>query len=255
MASVPTLEIGGTDASTYGVYINRDVDGWLDAPPATVSITPKGGRIGGWVSRYPTIPPRVVKVPIRLTADAVTTRETREQTLKANYLANVTLQLDDGTTDRTLTGYLLGVRLRPYGVPVSNTTDGVLKFVCEDPLWKATGAATSEAVSSTPNALALGNAPISDWVLTVTASGGDIVDPTVTIGSDTMTFTGTISSGNSLVVDASDFTVENNAVDARSSWTGGFPAINPLDTPSVSAVKDSGAGTEAGSLAYHKRYW
>lgn len=254
MASVPTVTFTGTNVNTFGVYLNADVEGWLGAPGQDYATASFVGGIGGVVSRYPTTGPRRLQLPIRLYADAVATRETYEQTLKAYLTKDVTVKLDDGTTAREITGRCVGVTLMPYRVPVSVVSDGVVAFVCADPLWRSTSS-TNETINGTPNTLDLGNAPVSDWVLTITATTNSITDITITLGPNTLTWTGTIAAGQALVIDASDFTVENNAVDALATYSGGFPAINPNDAPAVSATKGSGSGTLGGTLVYKKRYW
>ena len=254
MASVPTVTFTGTNVNTFGVYLNADVGGWLGAPAQEYATASFVGAIGGVVSRYPTTGPRRLQLPIRLYATTVATRETYEQTLKSYLTKDVTVQLDDGTTARTISGRCTGVTLTPYRVPVSVVSDGVVSFVCADPLWKATSD-TTETINGTPNTCDLGNAPVSDWVLTITATTNSITDVTITLGANTLTWTGTIAAGQALVIDASDYTVENNAVSALTTYAGGFPAVNPNDAPAVSAVKGSGSGTLGGSLVYRKRYW
>ena len=255
MASTPTVTFDGTNINTFGAYLNADVEGWLDAPSQDYATASFVGAIGGVVSRYPTTAPRRLQLPIRVIATAIATRETYEQTLKAYLTKDVVVKLDDGTTAREITGRCVAIPLVPYKVPVTLVSDGSVVFVCSDPLWRATSN-TTETINGTPNTCALGNAPVSDWVLTITATTNSITDITITLGPNTLTWTGTISAGQALVIDASAYTVKNNGVDALSTYgSGGFPAINPNDTPAVSATNASGSGTLGGSLVYKKRYW
>lgn len=254
MASTPTVTFDGTNINTFGAYLNADVEGWLDAPSQDYATASFVGGIGGVVSRYPTTGPRRLRLPIRLYATAIATRETYEQSLKAYLSKDVVVKLDDGTTARQITGRCVGVSLMPYRVPVTLVSDGSVTFVCADPLWRATSD-TTETINGTPNTLDLGNAPVSDWVLTITATTNSITDITITLGPNTLTWTGTILASKALVIDASAFTVKNDGVDALSTYSGGFPAVNPNDTPAVSATKASGSGTIGGSLVYKKRYW
>lgn len=253
MPSVPTLTFDGTNTSTFGVFLNQTPTGWLSAPELTVEEASFGGGVGGVLSRYATTRPRRLVLPIRCYASTVATRETYEQTLKGYLDKDVVVKLDDGTTAREITGRLTSITLTPYRVPVSLVSDGSLTFVCEDPHWRATSS-TNETISGTPNTLDLGNAPVVDWVLTITATTNSITDITITLGPNTLTWTGTIAAGQALVIDASAFTVQNNGVDALATYSGGFPQIHPKDAPAVSATKASGSGTLGGSLVYKKRY-
>ncbi len=249
-----TFSIGGTDASTYGVYISGEVDGWLDAPEMAIPEAQLAGWYGTVLSRYASVGSRVIRVPIRVIGTTVAARELNEQTLKANLNQSVAVILDDGSTARTITGRLRQVALRPFKRVTTTVSEGSLSFVCSSPFWKATSD-TTETINGTPNALALGNAPVTSWVLTITATTNSITDVTITLGASTLTWTGTIAAGQALVIDSNDFTVENNAVDALATYSGGFPALDPAATPSVSAVKGSGSGTLGGSLVYRKAYW
>lgn len=252
---MPTiLKLDGTDASSYGVWHSGAPDGWLDSPELSVPSANLVGGYGGVLSRYAEVGPRRLRIPIRVLGTSTSNRRANEATLKAKVNRTITVQIDDGTTARTATGRLLRVPLKPVGQLASTVSDGALELLCEDPFWKATSD-TTETINGTPNSIDLGTAPVSDWVLTITATGGSVIDVTITLGPFTLVWTGTIATTKALVIDASAFTVKNDGVTAYSTYSGYFPAIDPADSPSVSAVKGSGAGTLGGSLVFRKRDW
>jgi hypothetical protein len=254
MPVIPTLYLNGTDASTFGVWLRQPPTGWLGGPAVSVVATDLPGRIGGVLSRTNGVPPRRLQLPITVYGTTISVREGYEQTLLALLGRDIVVRLDDGATAKQITGRLTSCPLTPYRMPLSLRSDGEMSFVCADPTWQAT-TDTTETISGTPNALDLGSAPVSDWVLTITATTNSITDVTVTFGPDTLTWTGTIAAGQALVISAAAFTVKNNGVDALATFSGGFPVIRPQDTPSVSAVKGSGSGTLGGSLVYRRRWW
>ena len=155
MASTPTVTFDGTNINTFGAYLNADVEGWLDAPSQDYATASFVGAIGGVVSRYPTTAPRRLRLPIRVIATAIATRETYEQSLKAYLTKDVVVKLDDGTTAREITGRCVAIPLVPYKVPVTLVSDGSIVFVCSDPPWRAPTSTTA----------------------TITARVGDMVSP------------------------------------------------------------------------------
>lgn len=253
MAVIPTITFGGTDINTFGCYLVTGETGWLDAPTLDVTVLDLGGRHGGVVGRYATTKPRTLVLPVIVTGATLTLIRGYEATLKTYLNDDVLVRINDGVNAYENYGRLVGIKLTPYKVPVSPRSDGQLTFIMADPYWRATSD-TTETINGTPNALDLGGAPVSDWVCTITATGGTVIDPVITMGAYTLTFTGTVASGTSLVISAAAYTVLNNAVNAIATYSGGFPTMDPDDSPSVSAVKGSGTGTLGGSLVYRKRY-
>lgn len=255
MAVVPTVTFNGNNiATTYGLYLQAGTKGWRGAAPVKVESDDLVGRVGSVLSDTDTIPGHTKVLNVQMTATTLAALDGFEDALLALYRTSVTVRFADGTNTREFIGRLVGVELDPYKIPLSVRMDGRLSFFCADPLWRATST-TNEAITGTPNAIALGTAPVSDWVLTITATTNSITDITITLGPDTLTYTGTIAAGQALVIDASDHTVENNGTDDRANYTGGFPVVDPRDTPSVSASKDSGSGTLGGSLVFYARYY
>lgn len=226
MAVVPTITFGGTNINTFGTWLQAEADGWLDAPEVKTDVAEHVGGVGGVVAETDAITPRKLVLPVSITATTLSTLRGYEDTLKGYLRTDVVLRFADGANTREITGRLTGVRLRPFKVPLNQRTDGTLTFLCGDPLWRDTSD-TTEAITGTPNACALGTGPVSDWVLTITATTNSITDITITLGPHTLTYTGTIVAGTALEIDAEDFTVENNGVDALANYVGGFPRGSP----------------------------
>ena len=255
MAAVPTITFGGTNINTFGCYLKPGTTGWLDAPDSRVDAADLVGAVGGVLSDTDSVQMRTLVLDLIVTATAFATHRTNEDTLKGYHRKDVTIRVADGANTREIDGRCTSVKLAPWRVPVSLRSDARVTFLCADPTWRATSS-TNETINGTPNSIDLGNAPVSDWILTITATGGSsITDITVTFGPHTLEWTGTIASTKSLVISAADFTVENDGTNAISTYTGGFPPLDPRDSPSVSATKDSGAGTLDGDLDYKKRWW
>jgi hypothetical protein len=253
VAVIPTITFGGTDINTFGVYLATGDSGWLSAPDLEVPVIALGGRHGAVVGRYATVKPRTLVLPVIVTGATLTLLRGYEATLKAYLNTDVLVRINDGVNAYENYGRLTSISLSPYRVPVSPRSDGRLTFVMADPYWRATSD-TTEAIDGTPNTLALGGAPVSDWVLTITATGGTVIDVTITLGAYTLVWTGTIADTKALVISAAAFTVKNDGATAISTYSGGFPVLDPTAAPAVSAVKASGTGTLGGSLVYRKRY-
>lgn len=59
---------------------------------------------------------------------------------------------------------------------------------------------------------------------------GPVTNPSVTIGSSTLTWTGTVGVGNKLEIDTERMTVTFNGVNALANYEGGFPKLQPGGT-------------------------
>ncbi|MFZ3171974.1 MAG: distal tail protein Dit [Carboxydocellales bacterium] len=59
---------------------------------------------------------------------------------------------------------------------------------------------------------------------------GPITNPSITIGSSTLLYTGTINGGSQLIIDTGALTVELDGANAMTEYSGGFPKLPPGDT-------------------------
>jgi len=137
-----------------------------------------------------------------------------------------------------------------------------------NPLWQEPDTATfSLTGSSVPltysvPSVSFGNAPVTSMVITITANGGAVVNPIITNGvlsnyPSQIGYTGTIPSGQSVVIDTSNYTVTLNSNNAISSvFRGGYRqewfeflagVTNPITVQSTS-------GNFTVSFAYKKAY-
>jgi len=67
-------------------------------------------------------------------------------------------------------------------------------------------------------------------LITIYANGGDVTNPSFTVGGVTATYTGTIPNGEMLTIDTEKLTVELEGENAIANYTGGFPMLQPGGT-------------------------
>jgi len=64
---------------------------------------------------------------------------------------------------------------------------------------------------------------------------GPVTNPSIVIGTDTLTWTGTVEEGETLVIDTETMTVGLDGVNAIADYTGGFPKLQPGETAVTAA--------------------
>ncbi len=64
---------------------------------------------------------------------------------------------------------------------------------------------------------------------------GPITNPSVTVGSSVLSWTGTVSAGQTLIIDTGKMAVTLNGSSVLGTYTGGFPKLQPGDT-AVTAI-------------------
>lgn len=90
--------------------------------------------------------------------------------------------------------------------------------------WYGITHTTTATASSSPTTVYLpnvGNDAYNDAVITITAAGGNITALTLAIGDADYDYGGTVTSGQSLVIDAGALTVLNNGSSDVANWTAG----------------------------------
>jgi len=65
---------------------------------------------------------------------------------------------------------------------------------------------------------------------------GPVTNPSVTVGSDTLSWTGTVGVSDKLEIDTEYMTVKFNGSNAIADYTGGFPKLQPGETVVVAAA-------------------
>jgi predicted phage tail component-like protein len=103
-----------------------------------------------------------------------------------------------------------------------------IPFKCSDPFIMATyeknhtgsGILTNEGTFETP------------VVITIK---GPVTNPSVKIGNNTLTYTGTLSSTDTLIINTETMTVTFNGVNALANYSGSFPKLPPGNTEVVAA--------------------
>ncbi len=89
---------------------------------------------------------------------------------------------------------------------------------------------------------------------TLTASG-DVVNPSISDGTRTITYVGTVADGEVLVVDAAGEAVTLEGEDVVPYTTGEFPRISPEGTTLEYTDDESSSHTAAIQIAFRDRWW
>lgn len=137
-----------------------------------------------------------------------------------------------------------------------------------DPRWYDTATSTlsiTKGTTLTVAATSLGNAPVTDTVITITASGGSLVDPilnnsTLAQSPSSIGYTGTILSGDSVTIDTSAMTIiktvsgiSSNAISGlyRAGYRQDWMEIYPSRANTLSL---SGTGNGTASVVFTKAF-
>lgn len=145
-----------------------------------------------------------------------------------------------------------------------------VELVFPDPRWYATTSTTLTVTKGTPLTVtqaSIGNAPVTDMVITITASGGTLINPylsntTLSSYPGYLGYTGTIQSGDSVTLDTSAMTLTKTVSGSTSNaiaslYRGGYRQ----DWMEIYAFRDntltlsgSGTGTGTASIVFTKAY-
>lgn len=180
--------------------------------------------------------PPVIKLFARMTAAALATLSTNLDTLRARVgrRDTLTITLPGGST-RWRYARLVGLQAesRAEHHLGANVTQPVeLTFQCVEAWWR--GAAHDVDVTLTgpsPQSMVManaGNRTVNNAIITVAAVPSNITSLTIAVtGSSSFTFSGTITAGQSLVIDCGAMTVKNNGADAYANFAlGGSHVID-----------------------------
>lgn len=136
-----------------------------------------------------------------------------------------------------------------------------LRWETAEPSWRhATGSTASGSVGGNTSIVNDGTAPVFDAVVTLTASGGALVNPTLTIAGYGiyLKYTGSIADTKALVVDCGAMTVKNDGANAYSGFSIEAGHTNRGWMPLAAAtITLAVAGTGSGSVgvAWTRRYF
>lgn len=209
--------------------------------PTRVQMMAVPKRHGGLVSEVPVLDPRRINIRGKIQEASFTAcRATIDLFEKTFHRFNKKLRIYD---DRYINAYPLGFNYvflpGSGGASVAYTID----IICADPFWyNDTTGSDSRTLDTGDVAIDITNNVYRESftinntgtafvfpVITVTAGGTNLTTITVrnlTTGRN-FSFVGTVLSGNSLVVDCGQFTVENNGVEDLTNWSGSFLWFDP----------------------------
>ena len=206
--------------------------------PKRINMMAVPKRHGGLVQEVPVNDPRRVSLKGKIQEiDATTCRSVIDSFEKEFGLFNKKFRLWD---DRYVFAYPLGFN---YAfVPGTNMASALytVDFMCADPFWYYdTTGSSSRTLNSADTFVSSG---IYKEAFTLNNVGNVFVYPTITVtASGTLTtiivrnlttgrnftYTGTVTSGTSLVVSCSNFTVTNNGTEDLTNWSGSFLWLDP----------------------------
>jgi len=113
--------------------------------------------------------------------------------------------------------------------------------------WNVTGSGQVKQVTAVGNVY-------SNPRFTLTASG-NVVNPSISDGTRTITYLGTVANGEVLVFDAAAGTVTLEGEDAIPYTTGEFPRISPEGTTLEYTDDESSSHTAGIEIAFRDRWW
>ena len=130
-----------------------------------------------------------------------------------------------------------------------------------EPTWRHNGAsAASGSVGGNTSIVNDGTAPVIDPIITLTASGGTLVNPTLIISAIgvSLKWTGTIANTKALIINCGTMTVTNDYVNAYSGFSleSGHTARGwmPL-TVATHTLAVAGTGSGSVGVAFTRRYF
>ncbi len=136
-----------------------------------------------------------------------------------------------------------------------------MRFETAEPSWRhATGSTASGSVGGNTSIVNDGTAPVYDAIITLTASGGALVNPTMIISAIgvSLKYTGSIADTKALVVDCGAMTVKNDGANAYSGFSleSGHTARGwmPL-TVATHTLAVAGTGSGSVGVAWTRRYF
>lgn len=144
-----------------------------------------------------------------------------------------------------------------------------VEVVFPDPRWYDTATTTQTVTKGTPltvPASSIGNAPVTDMVITITAVGGSLVNPllnnsTLSDYPSSIGYVGTILSGDSVTINTSTMTmtksvsgISSNAISnlSRGGYRQDWMELYPSRANTLSLTGASGNGTA--SVVYTKAF-
>lgn len=200
------------------------VVGWEESAPKRINPVTTPREHGAKVSEEPTYEPRNVRVTLHLfAADAEAARTAKDDIISGFPTGRDKLYKHD---DRYLNAYFAGIESeRIVEGTAGNVLELALKFFCDDPFYYATAATSTQDTSMVQSdTLVVTNSGSENLFasFTIVPSGGTMTSLTLTNSTLSPTratdYQGSVSAGNSLVINTSAKTVTNNAANDLNNW-------------------------------------
>ena len=113
--------------------------------------------------------------------------------------------------------------------------------------WTVTASGQTQAASSAGTVYATPRIAL--------VASGTIVDPALSDGTRTLSFSGTVQDGEALVLEASDSTATLEGVDVLPYTSGRFPRISPEGTTLTYTDNAASTHTAQVTITYRDRWW
>ena len=241
------------DTTGYDFSDEVEACDWDDTTQLATEIMPR--RHGALVTEEPVLAPRRLTLAGMIVQTTAALCESRYSTLAKQMNAGAK-QLRFNSA-RYITLYKKGMQGRPVESTGLVALRYSIEFMAADPFWYSTSASSADQVASYG---------VTAW--THTNSGDAMVWPTITILADqggavtppisltnsttgqTFTYSGTIASGQSLVINCANFTVANNGVTDLANSSGSFIQLNSGDN----SMSFSGPAATV-RIAYTQRFF
>lgn len=255
------LFIDDYDLQNLGVTISSEIEGDLDAPARRWDLVSVPGRLDAVVrtGSAQVIRPRTLVFVGAITAADHASMLTNLKSLKYRLSPDeVRVRTASGSTLEWL-ARCEALIARPLGLAFGPARELEFRFICPNPHRRST-TESNESLSSTPQAIALGNARSNCRV----RINGAVTDPVLTYKHydtttlATMSFTKTLGAGEWIEIDTAARTIVDDGganvladLDSGSEW----PVLDPRDGDYLASqwpTLELSAGT--GTVWYYKRW-
>lgn len=217
------------DVTGYDFTEEAESCDWDDSTQLATELVPR--RHGALITEEPVLAPRRLTLMGMIVSATDAACETRYSLLAKQLNAGAKQLRFNGL--RYITCYKKGMEARPVESTGLIALKYAIEFMAVDPFWYSTSATSADQVASY-GVTAWSHTNSGDamvWpTITFLANQGVAVTPPISLTNSTtgqtFTYSGTIASGQNLVVNCANFTVQNNGTTDLANSSGSFIQLN-----------------------------